>query len=252
MLERALIEWGGRCDLWVFGYGSLIWRPDFDFVERRAAKVHGWHRALKMWSRLNRGTPECPGLVFGMLPGGSCRGMAFRVQQTHARQVMVNLWQREMVLGVYDPRWLDCQTSDGMVRALAFTLPRSSPSYTGILADDEYRRYVPSLLARQAKSDTVIAGLPEMIRLAEHSEDVVFRRGAVQAVGAAGEVAHLPWLMREAQADDDLTVRIEAVKALAQYAKRPEVLDCLARIAGEEKHERLADLARRVAQGEAL
>ena len=140
MLERALIEWGGRCDLWVFGYGSLIWRPDFDFVERRAAKVHGWHRALKMWSRLNRGTPECPGLVFGMLPGGSCRGMAFRVQQTHAPQVMVNLWQREMVLGVYDPRWLDCQTSDGMVRALAFTLPRSSPSYTGILADDEYRR----------------------------------------------------------------------------------------------------------------
>jgi len=120
------------------------------------------------------------------------------------------------------------------------------------VADDKYRRYVPSLLARHAKSDTVKAGLPELIRLAEHPEDVVFRRGAVQAVGAAGEVAHLPWLMREAQADDDLTVRIEAVKALAHYAKRPEVLDCLARIAGEEKHERLADLARRVAQGEAL
>ncbi len=140
MLERTLEEWGGACDLWIFGYGSLIWRPDFPFAERRAAKVHGWHRALKMWSRVNRGTPECPGLVFGMLSGGSCRGMAFRVQQTHARQVMVNLWQREMVLGVYDPRWLDCQTSDGMVRALAFTLPRSSPSYTGVLADDEYRR----------------------------------------------------------------------------------------------------------------
>ena len=140
MLERALIEWGGRCDLWVFGYGSLIWRPDFDFVERRAAKVHGWHRALKMWSRLNRGTPECPGLVFGMLPGGSCRGMAFRVQQTHARQVMVNLWQREMVLGVYDPRWLNCRTPQGAVRALAFTLSRKSPSHTGVLADEEYRR----------------------------------------------------------------------------------------------------------------
>lgn len=140
MLERALAEWGGNNDLWVFGYGSLIWRPDFDFAERRAAKVHGWHRALKMWSRVNRGTPECPGLVFGMLPGGSCRGMVFRVVREHARQVMVNLWQREMVLGVYDPRWLDCQTADGSVRALAFTLPRSSPSYTGVLADDEYRR----------------------------------------------------------------------------------------------------------------
>ena len=140
MLDRALHEWGGRDDLWIFGYGSLIWRPDFDFVERRAAKVHGWHRALKMWSRLNRGTPECPGLVFGMLPGGSCRGMAFRVQQTHARQVMVNLWQREMVLGVYDPRWLNCRTPQGAVRALAFTLSRKSPSHTGVLADEEYRR----------------------------------------------------------------------------------------------------------------
>jgi len=140
MLERALDEWGGLRDLWIFGYGSLIWRPDFAFAERRTAKVHGWHRALKMWSRVNRGTPECPGLVFGMLPGGSCRGMVFRVACDHARQVMVNLWQREMVLGVYDPRWLDCRTPEGQVRALAFTLSRKSPSHTGVLADEEYRR----------------------------------------------------------------------------------------------------------------
>ncbi|QJY33174.1 gamma-glutamylcyclotransferase [Diaphorobacter sp. JS3050] len=140
MLDRALHEWGGRDDLWVFGYGSLIWRPDFAYAERRAATVHGWHRALKMWSRVNRGTPECPGLVFGMLSGGSCRGMVFRVDHSHARQVMVNLWQREMVLGVYDPRWLNCRTPQGAVRALAFTLSRKSPSHTGVLADEEYRR----------------------------------------------------------------------------------------------------------------
>lgn len=140
MLDRALHEWGGRDDLWIFGYGSLIWRPDFGYAERRAATVHGWHRALKMWSRVNRGTPECPGLVFGMLSGGSCRGMVFRVDHSHARQVMVNLWQREMVLGVYDPRWLNCRTPQGTVRALAFTLSRKSPSHTGVLADEEYRR----------------------------------------------------------------------------------------------------------------
>ncbi len=140
MLDRALQEWGGRDDLWIFGYGSLIWRPDFAYAERRAATVHGWHRALKMWSRVNRGTPECPGLVFGMLSGGSCRGMVFRVDHSHARQVMVNLWQREMVLGVYDPRWLNCRTPQGAVRALAFTLSRKSPSHTGVLADEEYRR----------------------------------------------------------------------------------------------------------------
>ncbi len=140
MLERTLAEWGGQSDVWIFGYGSLIWRPDFDFAERRAAKVHGWHRALKMWSRLNRGTPDCPGLVFGMLSGGSCRGMVFRVPAAQARQVLINLWQREMALGVYDPRWLVCQTGAGPVRALAFTLSRRSPSHAGVLPDDEYRR----------------------------------------------------------------------------------------------------------------
>lgn len=140
MLERALQEWGGHQDLWIFGYGSLIWRPDFDYAERRPAKVHGWHRALKMWSRINRGTPECPGLVFGMLSGGSCRGMVFRVDKVHAQQVMINLWQREMVTAVYDPRWLVCHTPHGPVRALAFTLSRKSPNHTGELPDHEYCR----------------------------------------------------------------------------------------------------------------
>ena len=140
MLERALQDWGGQHDLWIFGYGSLIWRPDFDFAERRAAKVHGWHRALKMWSRVNRGTFECPGLVFGMLPGGSCRGMVFKVDKSHAHQVMVSLWRREMMMGVYDPRWLNCHTPQGPVRALVFTLSRSSPSHTGELPAHEYRR----------------------------------------------------------------------------------------------------------------
>ncbi len=140
MLEATLAEWGGTTDLWIFGYGSLIWRPDFDYAERRPAKVHGWHRALKMWSRVNRGTPECPGLVFGMLSGGSCHGMAYRIERKLVPQIMPPLWQREMVLGVYDPRWVTCQTPQGLVRALAFTLSRRSPSHAGVLPDAEYRR----------------------------------------------------------------------------------------------------------------
>jgi cation transport protein ChaC len=140
MLKRVLQEWGGHEDLWIFGYGSLIWRPDFEFVERRAAKVHGWHRALKMWSRINRGTPEQPGLVFGMLSGGCCRGMVFRIPQQTGQQALACLWSREMITGVYDPRWLSCQTSHGPVKALAFTLSRKSPSHTGVLSEEEYRR----------------------------------------------------------------------------------------------------------------
>ena len=140
MLERALDEWGGREDLWVFGYASLIWRPEFDYLERRHARVQGWHRALKMWSRINRGSFETPGLVFCLLSGGSCRGMAFRIPEAKAEAVLAQLWLREMPIPVYQPRWLVCHTPAGPVRALAFTLARHHSSHTGELAPEEYRR----------------------------------------------------------------------------------------------------------------
>jgi cation transport protein ChaC len=139
LLEQAIADWGGREDLWIFGYGSLIWRPEFEFVERRPARVHGWHRALKMWSRINRGTPERPGLVFGLLTGGCCRGMVFRIPREEGAQTLVRLWKREMTLAVYDPRWVAAHTPQGPVRALAFTLSRRSPQHTGELSEEEYR-----------------------------------------------------------------------------------------------------------------
>ena len=144
LLAQARAHWqrhaGAHPDLWVFGYASLIWRPDFDFTERHATRIHGWHRALAMWSRVNRGTPEQPGLVFALLPGGSCQGMVYRVPRRHAEAVFDTLWAREMPSGVYDPRWLPCQTPHGTVNALAFTLSRKSPNHTGVLPDHEYRR----------------------------------------------------------------------------------------------------------------
>ena len=146
LLERARAQWNaqrqnGSCnaDLWIFGYASLIWRPDFDYTERHPARVHGWHRALKMWSRVNRGTPEVPGLVFALLAGGSCQGMVFRVPRQQADDVLATLWAREMPTGVYEPRWLPCVTPHGTVTALAFTLSRHSPSFTGELAAEQVR-----------------------------------------------------------------------------------------------------------------
>ena len=140
LLEAAREAWGGQTDLWVFGYASLIWRPDFEVAEHRLAKVHGWHRALKMWSRVNRGTPACPGLVFALLSGGSCQGVVLRVPKLEAHEVLQKLWLREMVTGVYDPKWLHCATRTGPVRALAFTLSRKSPNYTGELDEAQYRQ----------------------------------------------------------------------------------------------------------------
>lgn len=140
MLRQTLRAWGGTQDLWLFGYASLIWKPEFDFAEQRDATVRGWHRALKMWSRVNRGTPEVPGLVFGLLSGGSCKGVVFRIERVRVEDTLARLWQREMVTGVYDPRWLPCHTPAGPVRALAFTLSRRSPHHTGVLDEAHYRR----------------------------------------------------------------------------------------------------------------
>ena len=140
MLHATRQQWGGRSDLWVFGYASLIWRPEFEFAEQRWGKVHGYHRALKMWSRVNRGTPECPGLVFALLNGGSCRGVAYRIERRRAGEALERLWHREMPNGVYDPRWLPCLTERGPVQALAFTLSRRSPNYTGELRAEQLRQ----------------------------------------------------------------------------------------------------------------
>ncbi len=136
LLHHVRAQWGGRGDLWVFGYASLIWRPEFEPDEQRPAFVHGYHRALRMVSRINRGTPERPGLVFALLSGGACRGLVYRVDARRAHDELERLWAREMPTGVYDPRWLDCRTPHGPVRALAFTLSRRSPNYTGRLGDE--------------------------------------------------------------------------------------------------------------------
>jgi cation transport protein ChaC len=122
LLERTLHEWGGKEPLWIFGYGSLLWR-----------------RAFRMRSRVNRGTPVQPGLVFALMAGGSCHGAVFRVPAERAEAELRLLWHREMPTGVYDPRWLACRTARGTVQALAFTLHRSSPGHTGHVADAQMR-----------------------------------------------------------------------------------------------------------------
>lgn len=140
MLEAVRRQWGGKKDLWIFAYASLIWRPEFEFAEQRFATIHGYHRALKMWSRVNRGTPQCPGLVFGLLAGGSCKGLVYRIPRRQVSAILPALWEREMPNGVYDPKWLCCRTAQGAVRALAFTLSKRSPNHTGALGDETYRR----------------------------------------------------------------------------------------------------------------
>ena len=136
-LQQLRRQWHGTRERWVFGYASLIWRPEFDAAEHRPALVHGWHRALRMRSRVNRGTPQQPGLVFALLPGGACRGVVYRFRPETAEEELDRLWAREQPTGVYDARLLPCHTPHGPVVALAFTLSRQSPACLPRLADDE-------------------------------------------------------------------------------------------------------------------
>jgi cation transport protein ChaC len=126
---RALSGWQGDQDLWVYAYGSLIWNPEFDYADKRLSMLRGHHRALCLWSRVNRGTPDTPGLVFGLDRGGSCRGMTFRIRADNVPNTFEALWRREMATGAYHPRWLRCDTEQGSVNALAFVIDRNNPGY---------------------------------------------------------------------------------------------------------------------------
>lgn len=160
-IDCLLQGWNGTDDLWVFAYGSLIWRPDFPWQERRLATVRGYHRSLCLWSRDHRGSPDAPGLVFGLDRGGCCRGVAYRVAGRDVRDTFQMLWQREMTHAAYTPRWLSCHTESGShgattaarapvaaeagcpagagpvpVRSLVFLLNRGCGDYAGALAEE--------------------------------------------------------------------------------------------------------------------
>jgi len=124
-------------DLWVFGYGSLMWRPGFDYVERLDARLTGAHRALCVYSFVHRGTPERPGLVLGLDRGGACRGIAFRVAPEEWESVVATLRAREQVTPVYLERTRPIVFGDGSrARALTYVVDRESPQYAGKLDEE--------------------------------------------------------------------------------------------------------------------
>ena len=185
LLQQTLAAWQGRGEaLWIFGYASLLWKREFDATEIRDAHVAGWHRAFRMRSRVNRGSPECPGLVFALMAGGSCVGRVYRVAQTEATAVLMALWEREMPTGIYDPRWLTCRTSQGHVQALAFTLPKSHASHTGRLSDEAMLQilrhaqgrygttlaYLAQTAQQLAEMGIRDAEVQRLMRLAQHLE----------------------------------------------------------------------------------
>jgi len=132
-LEDVLRQLGENEDLWVFGYGSLIWNPAFEFAEERCALLRGWHRRFCLKLYAGRGTLETPGLMLALDRGGACRGVAFRIPATKVRQELDLLWQREMFGGSYNARWVKLEgvgpQREQKFRALSFVINHAHPRY---------------------------------------------------------------------------------------------------------------------------
>jgi cation transport protein ChaC len=135
-LEATLGAPAAPRDVWVFAYGSLIWNPAFHFIEQRVGTVHGFHRRFCLWTHLGRGSPDVPGLMLALEPGGSCRGVAYRIAPAAVACELEILWKREMLGRAYQPRWVAVRTDRGVVRALAFTMNRAYERYAGRLSED--------------------------------------------------------------------------------------------------------------------
>jgi glutathione-specific gamma-glutamylcyclotransferase len=128
-------------EFWVFGYGSLMWNPGFDYEVREIVTLSGYHRALCIRSWVHRGTQERPGLVLGLDRGGSCKGAAFRVPLAKRDAVIDYLRERELVTNVYRERILSIRFRDGRrVQALTYTADRKHPQYAaGLTVEDAAR-----------------------------------------------------------------------------------------------------------------
>ena len=117
-------------DFWIFGYGSLMWSPCFSYEAKSLGRAHGYHRALCILSTRYRGTSRRPGLVMGLCRGGSCWGMAFRIERSQLRRCLSRLWAREMTRRVYHPRLVAVRLRGGRtVRALAFVADPTHDAY---------------------------------------------------------------------------------------------------------------------------
>ena len=139
---RGVMEARPAGEIWLFGYGSLIWNPTIHAAERRVARIDGWHRAFCLSTSAGRGSRDNPGLVLGLEPGGSCVGVALRIDAAEAVAELTLLWRREMLTGAYLPYWVELfdEKGDRFGAGLAFTVNPAGAHYAGGLPRAEVVR----------------------------------------------------------------------------------------------------------------
>jgi cation transport protein ChaC len=164
---NTIIDQSGG-DLWVFAYGSLMWRPGFEFLERRPARLVGAHRALCVYSFVHRGTPSRPGLVLGLDRGGNCRGIAYRVAGERRDGTLGYLRAREQATLVYRESWRAVWLDDDpqqTAHALCYIVDRGHRQYAGRLTLERQLHFVRQGHGRSGNNrDYVLATVNEIER----------------------------------------------------------------------------------------
>ncbi len=135
--KRAVLEQFGTDEIWLFGYGSLMWNPCIHYLDRQPALLHGYHRNFCLKSPTGRGSPDCPGLMLALKPGGACRGIAYRVDPALADAELDIVWNREMVSGAYQARMVRIRSPLGSHRAVTFVANRQNPRYVPDIHPDQ-------------------------------------------------------------------------------------------------------------------
>lgn len=144
-------------EFWVFGYGSLMWRPGFEHVEKSRARLHGYRRALCIISRVHRGTPEKSGLVLGLDKGGSCVGVAFRVEDHLRENVIAYLRERELVTNAYKEKIIPARLGDGRpVNVLTYVVDRAHPQYSGALSPEQAAERVRGAVGQSGTNEDYV------------------------------------------------------------------------------------------------
>ncbi len=142
-MRETLADTAPGEDVWVFGYGSLMWNPAINIRESRKARIEGYHRKFCLKLRFGRGSPEKPGLMLGLDEGGECVGVAHRVAAEDVQSELGILWQREMISGAYRPVWLDTEMDgEGDARTVTFVINRDHPRYEDAITPEEAARRI--------------------------------------------------------------------------------------------------------------
>lgn len=165
-------------DFWVFGYGSLIWRPGFAHVETQRARLFGYRRSLCVRSFVHRGTPKRPGLVLGLDRGGSCVGLAFRVPGELRGEVLAYLRERELPTSVYLERTLPVRLADGgIAQAVTYIVDRTHEQYAGDLDEAHAASIVSGSVGQSGPNEDYV------LNTLQHLEALGIRDHWLEAVG---------------------------------------------------------------------